>query len=78
LYIETTSLAGEASAWLTGELHPPVGAACFRFWYHMNGDTVGTLSLYRLVSVHVIVLNQPMDYVIFGVRKLLRNFFWYL
>ncbi|XP_076802493.1 MAM and LDL-receptor class A domain-containing protein 1-like [Clavelina lepadiformis] len=47
LFIELNILTQQPLAgWLSSQLYPPTGSACFRWWYYMDGAAVGSLSIY--------------------------------
>ncbi|XP_078483553.1 MAM and LDL-receptor class A domain-containing protein 1 isoform X3 [Ciona intestinalis] len=47
LYIESTGFSSEViKVWASSEIYPATGGACFKWYYHMFGPTVGALSIY--------------------------------
>ena len=50
MYIESSSRTRGDRARLLSPQMPKTNAMCLQFWYHMNGSTVGSLAVYKLVT----------------------------
>ena len=52
IYIETSSprVTGDKARLISHQFNPTRSSSCFTFWYHMCGQSIGSLNLYQLVG----------------------------
>ena len=58
MYVDSSNGKPKDIARLYSPIEPATTGKCLSFWYHMNGQTMGTLSVY--LSINDIIQTRPL------------------